>query len=162
MIDERRTRLRALIARPALHIVPGVATALHARLAEQAGFEVVFASGSGIANTVLGVPDLGLVSMREVVDLTRYITDATSLPVVVDADTGYGNHLNVTRPVRELEHAGAAGIVLEDQVTPKRCGHFEGKQVVPVEEMLQKLVAATLARRDPDLALVARTDAIAV
>jgi 2-methylisocitrate lyase-like PEP mutase family enzyme len=160
--QQRRVRLRELIGGPGIVMVPGVATALNARLAEQAGFEVVFATGSGMANTIFGLPDLGLVSMREVVDLTRLIVDATDLPVIADADTGYGNHLNVVRTTREMEATGVAAMVLEDQVTPKRCGHFAGKAVVSAREMVEKLVAAVRARRDPEMVIVARTDAIAV
>lgn len=158
----RRERLRESLSCPGLLIVPGVANALYARLAERAGFEAVFATGAGIANTVLGLPDLGLATMTEIVATIRNVVSAVGIPVIADADTGYGNHLNVTRTVQELEHAGVAALVLEDQVSPKRCGHFEGKQVVPAEEMVEKIVAAVRARRDPSLTIIARTDAIAV
>ena len=154
-------RLRDLLAEERLHVVPGVTNAFVAKQAERAGFDVVFTTGGGFANTLLGTPDLGLTTLTETVTMTRYVTSAVSVPVMADADTGYGNHLNVHRTVRELEDAGVAGLVLEDQVSPKRCGHFEGKRIVPLNEMVEKLVAATSARRDPDLVLVARTDAIA-
>jgi 2-methylisocitrate lyase-like PEP mutase family enzyme len=159
---QARSRLRALLPGPGLVVVPGVATALHARLATAARFDVLFATGSGIANTIFGFPDLGLLSMREVVDMTRHIVEATHLPVIADADTGYGNHLNVVRTTREMEHAGVAAIVIEDQVSPKRCGHFDGKAVVLVREMVEKIIAATRSREDPEMVIVARSDAIAV
>jgi 2-methylisocitrate lyase-like PEP mutase family enzyme len=155
-------RLRRRLSEPGLVVVPGVTNALYARIAEQAGFEAIFATGAGIANTLLGVPDLGLTTMTEVVSVTGRIADAVSLPVIADADTGYGNHINVTRTMQEMERAGVAGLIIEDQVAPKRCGHFDGKHVVKLAEMVEKIVAAKMARRDPDLLIVARTDAIAV
>jgi 2-methylisocitrate lyase-like PEP mutase family enzyme len=115
-----------------------------------------------VANTLFGLPDLGLLTLTEVVAATKNIADAVTLPVLADADTGYGNHLNVTRTVYEFERAGAAGIFLEDQLAPKRCGHFDGKELIPTREMLAKIIAATNERRDPDFLVVARTDAIAV
>lgn len=154
--------LRAALAAPGLVVVPGVTNAFDARLAERAGFPALFTTGAGIANTLFGWPDLGLLTMTEIVDANRRIAAAVGIPVLADADTGYGNHLNAWRTVQELERAGVGGLVIEDQVTPKRCGHFEGKAVVPVHEMVEKLVAARRARRDSDLVLVARTDAIAV
>ena len=156
-----RRVLRSLLAEPKLHVVPGVTNAFVAKQAEGAGFEIVFTTGGGIANTLLGTPDLGLTTLTETVTMTRYITSAVEVPVMADADTGYGNHLNVHRTVRELEDAGVAALVLEDQASPKRCGHFDGKKLIPLAEMVEKLVAATYARQDPDLVLVARTDAIA-
>ena len=123
-----RRVLRKLLAEPRLHVIPGVTNAFVAKQAERAGFEIVFTTGGGFANTLLGTPDLGLTTLTETVMLTRYVTSAVSVPVIADADTGYGNHLNVHRTVRELEDAGVAGLVLEDQVSPKRCGHFEGKK----------------------------------
>jgi 2-methylisocitrate lyase-like PEP mutase family enzyme len=129
---------------------------------EDAGFEVCYVTGSGIANTQFGIADVGLVSQAEVVQQAARIVAATNLPVVVDADTGYGNALNVMRTVAELERAGVAAIQLEDQVTPKRCGHFAGKEVISTGEMVAKLHAARAARRDPALVLIARTDAAAV
>ena len=155
-------RLRHLLVGTRAYIGPGVATALYAKLAERAGFEVMFTTGSGIANTFLGLPDVGLATMTEVVTAVRRIVQATSLPVIADADTGYGNQLNVYRTVQELEHAGVAGLIIEDQWTPKRCGHFANKRVIPSEEMVQKIKAARAARSDPDLVLIARTDSVSV
>jgi 2-methylisocitrate lyase-like PEP mutase family enzyme len=157
-----RRRLRELLAGDEVLIVPGVTSVLHALLAERSGMPAVFTTGAGIANADFGLPDLGLTTMTEVVLANDRISRAISLPVIADADTGYGNHLNVMRTVEELERAGVAAIVLEDQVAPKKCGHFSGKAIVSTEEMVQKLVAARRARRDEDLVLVARTDAIAV
>lgn len=122
----------------------------------------MFTTGSGIANTWLGLPDVGLATMTEVAGVVRRIAQATTLPVIADADTGYGNHLNVYRTVQEFEHAGVAGMIIEDQWTPKRCGHFDNKRVIPTGEMLQKIDAARAARLDPDLVLIARSDAAAV
>lgn len=154
--------LRAALAGPGLVVVPGVTNAFDAILAERAGFPALFTTGAGIANTLFGLPDLGLLTLTEIVDANRRIAAATGIPVLADADTGYGNHLNALRTVQELERAGVGGIVIEDQVAPKKCGHFEGKAVVPAGEMVEKLVAARRARRDPGLVLVARTDALAV
>lgn len=140
-------------------IVPGAADALTARVIEEAGFDAVYATGAGIANASFGIPDLGLTTMTEVVGQVGRIADAVRVPVIADADTGYGGPLNVARTVRELERVGVAAIQLEDQVSPKRCGHFAGKEVIPTGEMLQKIAAARHARRDPDLLLIARTDA---
>ncbi len=156
-----RRVLRELLIEPRLHVVPGVSNAFVAKQAVNAGFEIVFTTGAGFANTILGTPDLGLTTMTETVMWTRHVASAVSAPVIADADTGYGNHLNVYRTVQELESAGVAALVLEDQLAPKRCGHFDGKKLVPLEEMVEKLVAARRARTDPDLVLVARTDAIA-
>lgn len=140
-------------------VMPGVYDALSARLATRAGFEVIFISGYSVAATALGEPDFGLVTQTEMVAAARAVCRATPLPVIVDADTGYGNAVNVVRTVRELIAAGAAGIFLEDQVWPKRCGHMHGKRVIPLEEQLQKLKAAIDARANGDLFIVARTDA---
>lgn len=155
-------RLRALISEDRLLIAPGAPNALTAILIEEAGFPVVYVSGAGVSNTQLGAADVGLVSLRELVDQIRYITAAVDVPVVADADTGFGNALNVMRTVQELERAGAAGLHLEDQVTPKRCGHFEGKQIVSKTEMVNKVRAALEARQDEDFVIIARTDARAV
>jgi methylisocitrate lyase len=151
-----------LIYQDRLIIAPGAPNALTAILIEEAGFPVVYVSGAGVSNTQLGVADVGLVSLRELVDQVRYVTAAVEVPVVADADTGFGNALNVVRTVEELERAGAAGLHLEDQVTPKRCGHFEGKQIVSKTEMVNKIRAAVEARRDEDFVIIARTDARAV
>jgi len=154
------TRLRDRLSRKPLLLAPGVYDALTALLAEQAGFEAVYLSGASIAYTRLGRPDIGLVTASEVADTLENIRERVSLPVIVDADTGFGNALNVARTVKQLERAGASVIQLEDQVTPKRCGHLEGKALVPAGEMSGKIRAALDAR---DHALImARTDAIAV
>lgn len=153
------SRLRELLARPGIVVAPGAYNALVARQIEDAGFAVCYASGAGIANSQLGLPDVGLLSFGEIVQQVRYICGATDLPVIADADTGYGNPLNVHRTVREFERAGVAGIQLEDQIDPKRCGHFDGKDVIAAEDMVQKLRAAVDARRNADTVLIARTDA---
>lgn len=158
----RAAALRARLREPRILVAPGAADALTARLIEDAGFEAVYVTGAGLANASFGVPDLGLTTLTEVVAQAQRIADAVRVPVIVDADTGYGGALNVVRTIRELERAGAAAIQLEDQVNPKRCGHFEGKEVVPTAEMIQKIAAAVYARQDPDLVIVARTDARAV
>ncbi|MEA2640962.1 MAG: 2,3-dimethylmalate lyase [Chloroflexota bacterium] len=162
MSDPRRERLRELLAAPGLVIAPGAYDALSARLIEQAGFGVVYMTGSGAANSMLGEPDLGLTTMTEMAGQATRICNATSLPVVADADTGYGGPLNVKRTVEEYERAGVAGLHIEDQTFPKRCGHFAGKTVVPVEEMVGRIRAACAARRDPGLVIIARSDAAAV
>lgn len=143
-------------------VAPGAPNALTARIVAACGFEVVYVSGAGIANWSLGVPDVGLTSLTEVADQVRRICDAVELPVVADGDTGYGNAVNVWRTVREFERAGAAALQLEDQVHPKRCGHFEGQEVVPAAEMAAKIHAAVDARRDHSFVIIARTDARAV
>lgn len=154
--------LRDRLAEPSILIAPGAADALTARLIEQASFEAVYLTGAGFANAAMALPDLGFPTLTEVVQHTQRIVDAVSIPVMVDADTGYGNALNVMRTVRELERAGAAAIQLEDQVSPKRCGHFDGKDVVSVGEMVGKLSAAVDTRRDASTLIIARTDARAV
>ena len=141
-------------------VMPGVFDALSARIAARTGFEVLFVSGYGVAATRLGLPDFGYLTAPEIVAAATAICEsAGAVPVIVDADTGYGNALNVRRTVRDLIRAGAAGIVLEDQVWPKRCGHMQGKQVIAVEEQVAKLRAAREAAGDEDLFIVARTDA---
>lgn len=157
-----RKRMRRLIAEPRAVLSPGAPNALTARIIEESGFEMAIFSGAGFANMEFGIPDLGLTTLTEVVQQVTRITDAVDIPIVADADTGYGNALNVIRTIRELERAGASAIMLEDQLFPKRCGHFEGKLVVPAEEMVSKLKAALDTRRDPDLVIIARTDALAV
>ncbi len=155
-------RLRALLERPGILLLPGTADALMARVAVAAGFEAVYATGAGIANTLLGRPDVGLVTLTELADQVARICDVVEVPVLVDIDTGFGNALNARRAVRAVERAGAAGIQIEDQTFPKRCGHFAGKEVVPPAAMLAKLRAVLDARADPALVVVARTDALAV
>ena len=141
-------RLKDLLARRAAVTVPGAANALFARVIEDLGFEAVYVTGAGVANMLLGVPDIGLTTMTEVSETVAAISDAVSIPVIVDADTGYGNAVNMVRTVRTFERAGAAGIQIEDQVFPKKCGHFAGKQIIEAEEMVQKIKAAVDARRD--------------
>jgi len=154
--------LRNLLVPGAALLLPGVANALAARVAADAGFRAAYVTGAGIANTHLGVPDNGLVTLSELVEHVAAIRDVFAGPLMVDADTGFGNALNMRRTVRVLERAGADAIQIEDQVFPKRCGHFEGKEVVPAAEMVAKIKAAVDARRDAALIIVARTDAIAV
>ncbi|SFU49048.1 Phosphoenolpyruvate phosphomutase [Methylobacterium sp. 174MFSha1.1] len=154
--------LRAILARREAVSVPGAANALFARVIEDLGFEAVYVTGAGVANMHLGAPDIGLTTVTEVASAVAAIADAVSLPIIVDADTGFGNAVNVVRTVRLLERAGAAGIQLEDQVFPKKCGHFTGKDVIPAGEMVQKVKAAVDARRDGALQIIARTDARAV
>ncbi|KAA9159766.1 oxaloacetate decarboxylase [Amycolatopsis acidicola] len=155
-------RLRELLAGGDPVVAPGAYDALSARLIEDAGFPAVYMTGFGVTASLLGRPDVGLLTMTEMVDAARRIAAAVDLPVVADADTGYGNALNVIRTVREYETAGVAGIHLEDQVSPKRCGHMEGKQVVTADAMVDKVKAAVRARRNNDFVLIARTDARAV
>jgi methylisocitrate lyase len=139
--------------------MPGVFNAITAKLAERAGFDALYVSGAGVTNSLTGFPDIALLTLTEMAQQARYVADATTLPVIADADTGYGEVLNVARTVREMEHAGLAGIHLEDQVAPKRCGHLDGKQVIPSVEMAKKIGAAVKARSSADFFLVARTDA---
>jgi 2-methylisocitrate lyase-like PEP mutase family enzyme len=153
--------LRRRLAERRILLVPGVTAALYARLAQRAGMEAIFITGAGVANVEFGVPDLGITTMTETVEAARRIIGAVDVPVIVDADTGYGGHLNVMRTVAELERAGAAALIIEDQREPKRCGHFEGKSLAEPLEMVGRLVAARRARSDPDLVIIARTDAIA-
>lgn len=144
-------------ARPLL--LPGVYDALSARLAEAAGFESIYVTGAGLANSRLGVPDIGLTSVDQLADHVAAISDAVGIPLVVDGDTGFGNAVNVTHVVRKLERAGANAIQFEDQVFPKKCGHFAGKAVIPADEMAGKIQAALDSRRSADTLIVARTDA---
>ncbi|NKY35604.1 oxaloacetate decarboxylase [Nocardia speluncae] len=140
-------------------LLAGAPNALAARVVEETGFGAVYVSGAGVTNSYLGMPDLGLLTMTEVADHVAAMADAVSLPLVVDADTGFGNALNVQRTVRRLERAGAAAIQLEDQVAPKKCGHFAGKDVISATEMVGKIHAAVDARADDDTVIIARTDA---
>lgn len=152
-------RLRELLAGDTPVLAPGAYDALSARLVEAAGFDCVYMTGFGTAAGRLGRPDIGLLTGSEMVDNARSIAAAVGVPVVADADTGYGNPINVIRTVRDYEQAGVAGIHLEDQVMPKRCGHLAGKAVVPQADMEAKIRAAVAARGNPDLLLIARTDA---
>jgi len=154
-------RLRELLARPELLVAPGAYDALTARLVEQAGFPAVYMTGAG-TSLARGFPDFGLLSMSEVVDNAGAIARSVAIPLISDADTGYGNELNVTRTVREFEARGVAAIHIEDQMSPKRCGHLDGKEIVPAAEFVAKIRAAAAARRDPEFAVIARTDARAV
>ena len=140
-------------------VMPGVFDALSAKIASRAGFEVIFITGYSLSATLLGEPDFGLLTQTEVVSAAERICSVTDTPVIVDADTGYGNAINVIRTVQDLSRAGAAGMFLEDQVWPKRCGHMKGKQVISLDEQLKKLRAALEARNDHDFYIVARTDA---
>ena len=156
------SRLRALLARDEPLLVPGAYDALSARLVEHAGFEAAYMTGFGATASLLAMPDVGLLSLAEMVDNAARMARAVDVPLISDADTGYGNAINVGRTVQQFERAGVAAIHLEDQVSPKRCGHMTGKQVVPVTEMVEKVRAAVEARLDPDFVLIARTDARAV
>jgi methylisocitrate lyase len=154
-------RLSELIAKGAV-ILPGVPNAAMARQVERAGFHAVYISGAGMADATAGVPDIGLLTMTEVVRLAGYIANAVTIPAIVDADTGFGGAENVARVIRELAAAGLAGCHIEDQEFPKRCGHLAGKSIVDVDEMVARIEAATEARRDNDFMIIARTDSRAV
>jgi len=158
-MSSRTAQLRKLLASGGPGIVPGATDCFTARWIEEAGFPVVYVTGGGTANTYLGGPDIGLITLNELASQVERIADAVSVPVIADCDTGFGGVANVKRTVRAYERAGAAGLHIEDQVFPKRCGHFEGKSVVPTEEMLFRLQAALDARTDPDFLIIARTDA---
>jgi len=156
-------RLRELLAGPELVVAPGAYDALSARLIAQTGFSVVYMTGFGTAASVLGQPDVGLLTMSEMVSRAAALAAVTGdVPLIADADTGYGNPINVRRTIQEYERAGVAAVHIEDQVWPKKCGHMEGKQVIPLDEMVQKIRAAVDARQDPDFVIIARTDANAV
>jgi 2-methylisocitrate lyase-like PEP mutase family enzyme len=155
-------RLRELLARPGIVRSLAPHDVFTAKIMEQAGIELLFLGGFGASASLLGLPDVGLITLPEMADLTRRVTAAVRVPVIVDGDTGHGGWQNVVRCVRDFERAGAAGMLLEDQVFPKRCGHFAGKRVVPFEEMLTKLRAALDTRTDVDFVIIARTDARAV
>jgi len=157
-----RARLRALLAGPDPVVAPGAYDALSARLVQQAGFDVVYMTGFGSTASLVGRPDVGLLTATEMIDNARRIVAAVDVPVIADADTGYGNAINVVRTVQGYEQAGVAGIHLEDQVMPKKCGHMSAKAVIDLDEMAGKIRAAVAGRRDPDLLLIARTDAAAV
>jgi 2-methylisocitrate lyase-like PEP mutase family enzyme len=159
---ESTRRLRQLLEGPGVIRSLGAHDVFTARLVEAAGLETVFIGGFGTSASLLGLPDVGFLTLTEMADAVRRMAQRVRIPVVADGDTGHGDLHNVVRTVRGFERAGAAGVLLEDQVTPKRCGHFQGKQVIPAEEMVLKLRAAQDARCDPDFVLVARTDARAV
>jgi 2-methylisocitrate lyase-like PEP mutase family enzyme len=156
-----RHELRNMLVPGAALLLPGVANALAARVVSDQGFAAAYVTGAGIANTFFGVPDIGLVTVSELAAHVAAIREAFAGPLVVDADTGFGNAVNVVRTVQLLERAGADALQIEDQVFPKRCGHFAGKEVIPAAEMVAKVKAAVDTRRDRDLLIIARTDAIA-
>ena len=160
-MQKTTTTLRTMLASGQMVVAPFILNALHAKIAESVGFQAVYMTGSGTA-AERGFPDVGLLTMTEMVSNAKYIADAVDIPVICDADTGYGNPLNVQRTVREYQAAGVAGIHIEDQGFPKKCGFFEGKQVIPQEEMVHKVHAALDARTDPDFVIIARCDAYAV
>jgi carboxyvinyl-carboxyphosphonate phosphorylmutase len=155
-------RLRELLAGPDILAIPGAFSPLSARLVEEAGFPTVYMTGSGAAADIFGVPDIGLLTMTETASLAHSFAEAVRIPIIADADTGYGNAISVIRTVRAFEKSGVAGIHLEDQVMPKRCGHLEGKRLVHKDEMVGKLRAACDARRDPNFLIIGRCDAIGV
>lgn len=158
----KTTLLRKMLLDPGILIMPGAHDALSARIIEQVGFKAVSLGGAACSICSLGKPDVGLVTLTEMAAHIRNIAEAVTIPVFADGDTGHGNVTNVIRTTREFERAGAAGFFIEDQVAPKRCGHREGKRVIPVEEMNAKIKAAVDARVDEDLVIMARTDALAV
>lgn len=158
MIESRNKRLRRLISERSVQI-PGAFNALVAKAIEKAGFEAVYVSGAGLANAVYGLPDVGLVTMTEAVEHARRICNVTKLPVVFDGDTGFGETINMARTVAEMEAVGVSAIHFEDQVLPKKCGHLDGKQLISAEEMAEKIRGACAARNDPDMMIIARTDA---
>lgn len=158
---ERRdvaAELRRELGRPGIVVMPGVYDVISALLVQSMGFKAGYVSGAAVTAT-LGLPDLGIITMDEMVKTASYIASAVDIPLIVDIDTGYGEALNVVRAVREFERAGAAGVQIEDQVLPKKCGHLSGKQAIPAEDMAKKIRAAVEARRNPDFVIVARTDA---
>jgi 2-methylisocitrate lyase-like PEP mutase family enzyme len=159
---QKYSSIGSILARRDATLVPGAPNALFARIIEDLGFEAVYVTGAGIANMQLGVPDIGLTSIKEVADTVTSIAESVQIPLIVDADTGFGNTLNCYRSIRLLERCGASAIQLEDQVFPKKCGHFTGKAVVPTAEMISKIKASVDARMDPELKIIARTDARAI
>ena len=156
---DKRQKFAELMQRPGVVVVPGTYDALTARIAEQAGFEAIFATGAGISNAHLGLGDVGLLTVDELLRIIKPMCERTNIPLIVDIDTGFGGYLNVQRTIRELEHAGAAGVQLEDQMFPKRCGHFRGKRMASIGEMVGRLSAAVDARKDPRMLIIGRTDA---
>ena len=153
-----RQTLKQLLKRNKLLVAPGCFDGLSARLVQEAGFEAAYLSGGAVARS-MGIPDIGLVTMSENIERAAQVASVISIPIIADADTGYGNAVNLVRTVRAFERAGVAAIHIEDQITPKRCGHLDGKEVIPLDEMLQKLKAALANRSDADFSIIARTDA---
>jgi carboxyvinyl-carboxyphosphonate phosphorylmutase len=159
---KKTAMLRKMLDEPGIIVMPHAYDCLSARLIERAGFQLMGLTGAGISASILGFPDVGLATMTEVLNHTRNIIRSTKLPIIADCDTGYGNPINVMRTISEFEDAGVAGLFFEDQLSPKKCGHFEGKQLISKEEMIKKIEAALEARKDPDLVIMARTDGRAV
>lgn len=159
---KRTTQLKQLILAKEILVMPGVYDALSAKIAERCGIKAVQVTGYGLAGASLGLPDVGIMTKTQMVELVRNICHSVSIPVMADGDTGFGNAINLYYAVKEFEAAGAAGINLEDQLFPKRCGHMGGKQIIPFEEAVKKIEAAVAAKTDPDFVINARTDAIAV
>lgn len=155
-------RLRELLREPGIIVAPGAYDAISALIIQREGFPAVYLTGAGVTGGLLGMTDVGLITMSELVQVARNVAFAVNIPVVSDADTGFGNPINVRRTVREFGRAGVAAIHIEDQVWPKRCGHFEGKSVIPIIDMQQKIRAACEARENPEFVIIARCDAIAV
>lgn len=158
----KNKRFKQLLQQPNAFMLPGAYDGMTARLVEEFGFPAVYATGAGISNAQLGWADVGLTTVTEIAEIISRMYDVTTIPIVVDADTGFGNAINVIRTVKILERAGASAIQLEDQVSPKKCGHFNGKQVVPKIEMVNKIKAAVDARTDENVSIIARTDALAI
>ncbi len=158
----KTTRLKNLIKSPEILVMPGVYDCLSARMAERCGAKAIQISGYGLAASYLGMPDVGVLTLTQMVELTRNICNSVDIPVMADGDTGFGNAINLYYAVKEIEAAGAAGVNIEDQVFPKRCGHMDGKQIIPFTEAVKKVEAAVAAKTDPDFVINARTDAIAV
>lgn len=161
MNDNSSQLLREILSKREAVLLPGAANALTARIIEDIGFKAIYVTGAGVTNTFLGMPDIGLISLTELASHVSAMREVVSLPLIVDADTGFGNPLNVAHTIKVLERSGANAIQLEDQEFPKRCGHFSGKSVIDRAEMVQKIHAAVDARIDHDLVIIARTDAIA-
>jgi 2-methylisocitrate lyase-like PEP mutase family enzyme len=153
---------RKLLEQDGIIITPGGYDAMSARIIEETGFDLMLATGAGISNSQLGIADVGLTSMHEILASVDHMAQATTIPILADADTGFGNAVNLIRTIKEFEKIGAAGVQIEDQVSPKKCGHFSGKQVISKEEMVLKVKAAVEARKDKDFIIVARTDARAI
>jgi 2-methylisocitrate lyase-like PEP mutase family enzyme len=161
-VTSKANKLKAIFARRDATIIPGTPNALFANVIESLGYECAYVTGAGIANMYLGVPDIGLVTLSELAGHVSAISDSVNIPILVDGDTGFGNAINTRRTVKVLERAGAAGMQIEDQLFPKKCGHFSGKAVVPLTEMIGKIKASVDARSDSAFQIIARTDAIAI
>ncbi|MCM3388942.1 oxaloacetate decarboxylase [Ureibacillus chungkukjangi] len=158
----KNTQFKSLLKQPNAFIVPGAYDGMTARLVEEFGFPAIYATGAGISNSQLGWADVGLTTLTEIVDVVSRMSDVTTVPIIVDGDTGFGNAINVIRTVKSLERAGASAIQLEDQVSPKKCGHFNGKQIISKAEMVNKIKAAVDSRTNENFTIIARTDATAI